>query len=122
MQFIRIFGKGRKQRVVPLNHTCRQILEQYKGDNGDGTIPIAQRYPSKEGLYWMCRKINRNAKLEPFGLHAFRHFFATKLIRKGVSLIKVSKILGHSSVKTTEKVYCHLIPIDLIGETDCLEA
>jgi integrase len=121
MQFLRIFGKGRKQRVVPLNNTCRQILDQYKGSNGDGTIPIAKRYPSKEGIYWMCRKLHKKADIPLFGTHAIRHYFATKLIRKGVQLIKVSKILGHCSVKVTESIYIHLMPIDLLGVTDVLD-
>jgi len=53
--------------------------------------------------------------------YAIRHYFATELIRKGVGIYKVSRILGHSSVKTTESIYIHLVPIDLLGLTDCLD-
>jgi len=122
MQFLRIFGKGRKERTVPLNNTCRRILSQYNGNgNGDVDIPFVQRYPSKEGVYWMCRTLYNKTGVPPFGLHALRHYFATKLIKKGVPLIKVSKILGHASIKITELVYIHLTPIDLLGCTDVLD-
>lgn len=59
--------------------------------------------------------------MKKFGSHAIRHFFATQLIRKGVSIYKVSKILGHSSVKITESCYIHLVPVDLLGITDVLD-
>lgn len=118
-KFVRILGKGRKQRIVPLNDTCRRILTQYRNN---GELQITKRYPSKEGIYWLCRKLYNKAKLEPFGLHAIRHYFATELVRKGIPLILVSKILGHSSVKITESVYIHLVPeIDLAGITDVLD-
>ena len=59
--------------------------------------------------------------MKKFGSHAIRHFFATELIRKGVSIYKVSRILGHAFVKTTESIYVHLMPIDLLGITDVLD-
>ena len=119
LKFLRVLGKGRKQRIVPLNNTCRQILTEYKNN---GELEITKRYPSKEGLYYLCRKLYTKAKLEPFGLHALRHYFCTELIKKKVPLILVSKILGHSSVKITESVYVHLVPeIDLAGITDVLD-
>jgi integrase len=43
------------------------------------------------------------------------------LIRKGISIFKVSKILGHASVQITESVYIHLLPADLLGITDVLD-
>ncbi len=63
----------------------------------------------------------RKIGIKSFGAHADRHFFATQLIRKGVSIYKVSKILGHSSVQTTESTYVHLMPVDLLGITDVLD-
>ena len=52
--------------------------------------------------------------MKKFGSHAIRHFFATQLIRKGVSIYKVSKILGIPALKS-ESIYIHLMPIDLLG-------
>jgi integrase/recombinase XerD len=59
--------------------------------------------------------------MKKFGSHAIRHYFATELIRKGVNIYKVSKILGHASIKITESIYVHLLPIDLLGITDVLD-
>lgn len=117
-KFIRVFGKGRKQRIVPLNNTCRRILAQYKNN---GELELVSRYPSKEGIYYLCRKLYNKANLEPFGTHALRHYFATEMIRRGVNLYKLSKILGHSSIKITEQIYLHLVPSDLFGITDVLD-
>jgi integrase len=63
----------------------------------------------------------RQNRYKNFGAHAVRHYFATQLIRKGVNIYKVSKILGHSSVQITESTYVHLMPVDLLGITDVLD-
>jgi len=118
-KFIRLKGKGRKGRVIPLNATCKDILNRY--DRVDGPVQFAQRYPGREGTTWLCKRISRDIDIPRFGPHALRHFFATRLIKAGVSIYKVSKILGHSSVKTTESVYAHLVPQDLLGATDALD-
>lgn len=56
-----------------------------------------------------------------FGVHAIRHYFATEMIKRGVNIYKLSKILGHNSVVTTQNIYVHLLPFDLLGETDILD-
>ncbi|MCI0559860.1 MAG: site-specific integrase, partial [Nitrososphaera sp.] len=48
-------------------------------------------------------------------IHTFRHTFASRLVQAGVSLAKVSKLLGHSSVTTTE-IYAHLAPNEVSEE------
>jgi len=69
----------------------------------------------------MAYENNSNwAGIERFGPHAIRHFFATRLMRQGVPLAKISKILGHASIKTTEQIYIHWLPKDVLGLTDCL--
>lgn len=118
MRYLTVVGKGNKMRVVPLNPQCRDILEKYRGSNGDGRLPISRR--SRHSVNRICEKLAKKAGIPKFGPHACRHFFATQLIRKGVSIYKVSKILGHASVKITEQVYLHLVPVDLLGETDVL--
>jgi len=120
MKYVRVIGKGDKTRIVPLNNICREILQKYKRLSNDQPLQISARYPGIEGASWLCRRIGRKTKMPKFGAHAIRHRFATEMIRKGVSIYKVSKILGHSSIKITESIYIHLLPIDLLGETDCL--
>jgi len=118
MRFVTVIGKGNTKRVVPLNPKCCDILEKYKGSNGDGRLPISRC--SRHSVNRICEKLAEKAGIPKFGPHACRHFFATQLIRKGCSIYKVAKILGHRSVKITEKTYLHLVPMDLLGETDVL--
>lgn len=109
-KYLTVLGKGRKQRTVPLNQSCRDILKKSK-----------LSFISKNNLGRVCQALAKKAGIPSFGPHALRHMFATNLIKNNISIYKVSKILGHSSVKTTEKIYIHLIPIDLIGITDVLD-
>jgi site-specific recombinase XerD len=121
LKFIKVTGKGNKHRIVPLNSACREVIEKYKRLSDDEPFQISQRYPGREGASWLCNRICKKTGMKKFRVHAIRHYFATELIRKGVSIYKVSKILGHTSVKTTEQIYIHLVPIDLLGITDVLD-
>jgi site-specific recombinase XerD len=118
--FIRVLGKGSKQRYVPLNKTCKNLIEKYS-QNGEDQPAFVSAFEYRESLYLLGQRLARKLDIPPFGPHALRHYFATTLIRKGVSLIKVSKLLGHSSVTITEKIYVHLVPMDFSGLTDCLD-
>lgn len=117
---LKVIGKGRKVRTVPLNSTCQEILLRYKvNGNGDGKLPITRG--TRFQVTQICTRLAKQANISKFGPHACRHRFATQLIRRGVSIYKVSKILGHASVKITEQTYIHLVPDDLLGETDILD-
>lgn len=106
---------------MTLNSTCKELLLKYRRGADNELLQIATRYPGPEGSSWLCRRISKNASIIRFGSHALRHYFATQLIRKGVSIYKVSRLLGHSSVQTTESIYIHLLPLDLLGTTDVLD-
>lgn len=110
-KYLTIIGKGRKQRVVPLNDTARQALN---------TFNFSKSY-NRDSLRYLCNCLSRRASVCRFGPHALRHYFATRMVRAGVPIIKVSKILGHSSISVTEKVYLHLLPVDFLGATDVLD-
>jgi len=116
---ITLTGKGRRRRIIPLNETCREILKKYPFGAPETHIDFLK---SKRGyFYYICCKLAAKAHIEKFGTHALRHYLITELIRRGVPIIKVSKIAGHKSVKTTERIYLHLIESDLIGSTNCLD-
>lgn len=111
-KFLYILGKANKGRVVPLNDTCRQIIKRHPN------IKLSKNY---RHLNRICHCLSIHAGIPLFTPHALRHYCATQLMRKGVSIYKISKMLGHSSVKITEKCYVHfLAKIDLMGVTDCL--
>ncbi|OQA92180.1 MAG: Tyrosine recombinase XerD [Elusimicrobia bacterium ADurb.Bin231] len=61
----------------------------------------------------MARKIMKKAGIPGSSFHTLRHTFASSLAIAGVDLYRISKLLGHSSIKTTE-IYAHLQPSDLI--------
>ncbi|MCK4998032.1 MAG: tyrosine-type recombinase/integrase, partial [Anaerohalosphaera sp.] len=115
-----VFGKGQKYRTIPLNETCLKIIARYK-DN-EPTIFLSKNVStlSRHGLHKRCVAASKKAKIEQFGPHALRHYFATRLLLKGVNMKIVSMLLGHTSVKTTEKVYIHIMPDDLNGVTDII--
>jgi integrase/recombinase XerC len=128
-----VVGKGFKVRTVPLNPTCRQILDRVEQSQGGGKTPERFIFESlgthtlddnrltRSGLYNTCKKIADRLELKNFGPHSFRHYFATRLITAGVPIALVSNVLGHESIKTTQQVYSHVCVQHLIGLTDILE-
>lgn len=68
----------------------------------------------------VCRNAAVAAGIQMFGPHALRHYFATRLLRRGVPIAYVSKILGHSSIRVTEQFYQHFLPDFLDGRTEIL--
>lgn len=114
-----IYGKGRKHRCVPLNKNCKLILQKYKRQPGQ--VQFTRRYYSTAGLNCLCRRMARDAGIPKFSPHSLRHYFCTMMVKKGVSIFLVSKILGHASVLVTQKIYCHLVDEDLLGTTDVLD-
>lgn len=125
LQSMKVYGKGRKYRVVPLNCTTQNIIkkqQERKHKAGDKIFLSRSGIDlNRHKLYKYCKRIAAQAKIETFGPHALRHHFATSLLVKGVSIQLVSKLLGHTSIQITEKTYIHIIPDHLKGLTDILD-
>lgn len=68
----------------------------------------------------ICFDVAKATSIEKFGPHALRRYFATTLFAKGMDVSRISKLLGHSSIKTTEKIYVHFRDSFLDGSTECL--
>ena len=116
--YIRVTGKGSKQRLVPISEPARRAIELYLGQRA--TMNVARG--SEETLF-----LNRRGKgltrvmvftilkrcAEEAGItkrispHTFRHSFATHLLTGGADIRQVQEMLGHESVTTTE-IYTHL--------------
>ena len=108
-KWLKVRGKGRKVRYVPLNKIAQESLISIK-------LP-----KNRDQLYYICQKAAKIAGI-PFYPHSFRHYFASQLLLKGVPIMAVSKMLGHSSVTITEKVYFHYQHQSLLSDiTDVLE-
>jgi integrase len=94
--------KGRENRVVGINDRLKAVLRHVQPRDGR-MFDITNN----------VRKINRITRLAgvPWaGWHTFRHSFASEMIRQGVDVYTVSKVLGHKSVSITEKTYLHGSP------------
>lgn len=117
--FLRVLGKGSKERLVPIGRTAQKFISQYI----DGYRVHMEIKPGNEQYVFLNR---RGAKLtrvmiftiikklaEVAGIrkkispHTFRHSFATHLIEGGADLRAVQEMLGHESITTTE-IYTHL--------------
>lgn len=121
-RFIKLIGKGRRQRLIPLNKTCRTILNNFSRKTNSTIMNLVKSYKSRDSLYRLCKKLARHAGIPRFGPHALRHYFATTLYIKGVPVQFISIILGHADTRTTEKIYVHIWPPkDLLGVTDILD-
>lgn len=105
-------------RTVPLSNKAIEALEIAKQQNTTPSIV----FQSETGTRINARNVSRclesiltnaGTKLEQAGLHALRHTFASKLIRKKVDIKIISELLGHKKVSTTYDIYAHLIE----GET-----
>jgi integrase/recombinase XerD len=117
--FIKITGKGNKQRFVPVGELTQKYIETYK--NGVRVHSKIQKgfedvlFLNRRGrqltramIFTISKdlavKINLNKKISP---HTFRHSFATHLLENGADLRSIQLMLGHESITTTE-IYVHL--------------
>lgn len=110
---IRVLGKGRKVRLVPVGDVAREALERYQALarlEPDGPLFISRlgRRMTGRSVQMMLDKYLRFSDL-PFHIspHKLRHTFATHLLDNGADLRAVQELLGHSSLSTTQ-IYTHV--------------
>ncbi len=111
--FVRVFGKGSRERIVPVGDTALKALRDYlrmKGKASQGALftnPRGERL-SEGGVAFVVRRWVRLARsLKPVTPHAFRHSFATHLLNRGCDLRSVQEMLGHRKLSTTQ-IYTHI--------------
>lgn len=117
--FIKITGKGNKQRFVPIAEITQKYIEIYKNeirrhqviDKNDSDVLFLNRRGKKltrAMIFTIIKKlaieINLQKNISP---HTFRHSFATHLLENGADLRAIQMMLGHESITTTE-IYVHL--------------
>ena len=117
--FIRVIGKGDKERLVPIGSAAIKYINIYKNNirvhikpmPGNDDILFLNRRGSKLSRVMIFLIIKELAKLanikKDISPHTFRHSFATHLIEGGADLRAVQQMLGHESIITTE-IYTHL--------------
>ena len=96
---IRIMGKGNKERIVYYGETTRNLMNKYLGSRRGKIFSDTQREVRTEVYYALCTHTT-GRQLSP---HALRHTYATIMLNNGAQLKTVSQLLGHDSVKTTER-------------------
>jgi site-specific recombinase XerD len=113
---ITIIGKGNKLRVVPINDLVYEIL--YRRRNIEHrTVPFEHNY---EYLFKKIAKYYQAANIKNANVHTLRKTFGSILVQKGVDIFTVSKLMGHSSVRVTEKHYAELLDKNLRDGVDKL--
>ncbi len=115
--FVRVTGKGDKQRVVPLGGMAKEAVLNYLSERPapDGAdsddILFLNRYGRKLSRISVFNMIKRQTLaagiMKDVSPHTFRHSFATHLIEHGADLRAVQEMLGHESILTTE-IYTHI--------------
>ena len=118
-QYIKIIGKGNKQRIVPINNTLITYLNIYinnirsknnikKGNEDFLFLNKRGTKLSREMIFLIVKKYIKIANIKKnISPHTFRHSFATHLVEGGADLRAVQEMLGHSNITTTE-IYTHL--------------
>jgi integrase/recombinase XerD len=114
---VRVFGKGSKERVVPLGQAACEALRRYLADcrprldrRGDQRLFLSRtgRALERVALWMLVEKYGRSSGLlKHISPHVLRHCFASHLLSGGADLRVVQELLGHSDVGTTQ-IYTHV--------------
>ncbi len=118
-EIIRVFGKGSKERLVPIGSSAINWINQYLTKSR----PILEKKPkssnylflnnhggklTRMGVWKIISKYSKEAKInKEVHPHTFRHSFATHLLEGGADLRAVQEMLGHSDISTTQ-IYTHI--------------
>jgi integrase/recombinase XerD len=115
---VRAFGKGRKERIVPIYHQAALTVAEYIDevrpnlvrDNDERALFLNRRGQrlTRQGLWQILKEYAGKAGLaKTVTPHTLRHSFATHMLSGGADLRAVQEMLGHANISTTQ-VYTHL--------------
>lgn len=113
---LKVFGKGAKERLVPIHFTAQEVLGRYLS-NTRPTFKPAEDYMflnrsgkglTRQGVWKLIKRFAEKAGIKrSISPHTFRHSFATHLLEGGADLRTVQLLLGHADISATE-IYTHI--------------
>lgn len=125
--FLLAFGKGSKERVVPVGEEAERSLARYlaelrpqlaKGRHDAVFVNLRGAPMTRQGFWKILKALGLRAGIvRPISPHVLRHSFATHLLEHGADLRAVQAMLGHSDIATTE-IYTHIHQERLRGAYD----
>ncbi len=113
---LKVFGKGAKERLVPVHYTAQEILNMYLQATRPEFRPAEDfmflnrsgKGLTRQGVWKLIRKYAQQAGIKrSISPHTFRHSFATHLLEGGADLRTVQILLGHADISATE-IYTHV--------------
>ncbi len=119
MGYVRVVGKGNKERIVPLGRVAGEWLQRWlhaREDDLPCLFPGNKRGPLSRVAFWqLIQRLTKHAGiLKDISPHTLRHSFATHLLERGADLRAIQEMLGHSTITTTQ-IYTH-VTSDLLRE------
>mgnify|MGYP002685561180 CR=1 FL=1 len=108
--FMKILGKGGKERIVPLNATLQNMIETYLTKHGHRLNPESFLIGGdRSSWHYVVKKYSeQNLGRTDVHCHTLRHSFATHLLDRGADLRAIQMMLGHADLSTTE-IYTHVL-------------
>jgi integrase/recombinase XerD len=126
-RWLKILGKGNKERLVPLTDQLSSQLNDYilniresllKEKSSTMLVNDRGHRPSRVDIWrWLAAWSERAGFDEPVGPHRFRHGCATALLESGADLRSIQMLLGHSSIQTTQ-IYTNVTTQNLVKTVD----
>jgi len=115
---IKVFGKGRKERIIPVSPRTAQVLWTYLSSQRDQTVNSSvfiteEGFPmSRNNLLNGIKRLGERAGVHGANVHRFRHTFAITFLRNGGDVYTLQRILGHSTLDMVKR-YLSIAQVDI---------